>query len=393
MRYVLGCAAGGKALSAIFLLLAAGSTGRALAETELKATSLSISGIESKFIINYRWELDQSDHGFVKTDSNTPTRTTSTQINLLKLGLKGKVADNFEYYVRYDFVKPSKGKDGLDYAKVTWWATPSLGLTFGKDRVNQAGWDPKEGSVFRLTASPYVDLAGKSTGQPFASEAPVFSAQYKLGDPGVITIQLTDDVVKSSAAGVTSRAQFNKENIQPATTFEYQSQFGAIAPLLQVGSYDINHSKFYVVGLKADVAEVHTFVDYVIDNKSVQITADEKDMTVITSATWHIDYNVSQVARPFLKVISYNVKDAKTDVKGNVGFDPTKKTESAFESGAITDNALVFTIGSWLLPVGDKFRPYLAYTSKTSNFLKGSSVEETEGKTEGHIRFGVAGEF
>ena len=230
-------------------------------------------------------------------------------------------------------------------------------------------------------------------GQPFSAEAPVISAQFKLGDPGTVTIQLTDDVVKSTTAGATSRAEFNKSSQQPASTLEYQGQFAWIAPLLQIGSYDINHSKYYVVGLKADANNVHSTLDYVVDNKSVQLSADEKDTTVITSASWNIDYTVRQVVQPFLKLVSYNVKDAKVDIKGNSAFNPAKTTAPTYEPSAISDNATLYTVGAWAIPMGDTFRPYLAFTSKTAKFLKIDGSDETESKTENHIRIGVAGEF
>ena len=351
------------------------------------AVPLASATSDASFNVTYRADLDVNNHGLTPE----PTSTTRGEFSTFKLHLKGKLAPAFEYSVRYDFVKPSKGKDGLEYANVTWAATPALSFLFGKDRVNSNGWDSKEPTYTRLTTQPYAEMAGKATGQVFQSEVPLMAVKYQICEACKVTLQIFDDVTTGAAAKAT-RAQFNKASQQPASSLEYQATLGAISPLLQVMTYDINHSRLYTLGIKAKVDALRTTVDYTLDDKGVQISADEKGTTRITTLSWVLDYTLPGVARPFMRAASYNVKDAKNDIKGNVGYDAANA--STFETAPFNDNATYFTVGSWCLASGgEHFKPYIAYTAKTGKFLKSAGSDDVENKSEIHWRFGIGGEF
>ena len=237
----------------VFLLSVALSL---VASTQGHAAPLAATTSDASFNVTYRADLDVNNHGLTPE----PTSTTRGEFSIFKLHLKGKLAPAFEYSVRYDFVKPSKGKDGLEFANVSWSATPALTFLIGKDRVNSNGWDSKEPTYTRLTTHPYAEMAGKSTGQVFQSEIPLLAVKYQICEACKVTLQIFDDVTTEAAPKAT-RAQFNKARQQPAASLEYQATLGGISPLLQVMTYDNNHSRLYTLGIKAKVDALRTTVD------------------------------------------------------------------------------------------------------------------------------------
>ena len=328
--------------------------------------------------------MTHSNHGFTKESGSKPTATTNIDTQAFKLLLKGKLSDTVSFSAKYDAVKPGKSKEGLEYANVSWMAMPQLSLLAGKDRVNQGGWENKETSVYTLVNSPYVEYQNKATGMPFAKETSLFHLQFLGGDAATVTLQLVDDLVKSSA---TSRAQFNKANRQPATVLEYQGKFGMLSPLVQVGNYDLGHSRFYTLGVKAKTGDFRAILDYTMDNVKVDMTGSTKTAK-ITNLSLTGDYTIASRAKVQIKYADFNVDGPGTDVKGNNAYDATN---SSWEANALADNGQVIMLALWGQAHGQTFQPYVAAIQRSGKFLK--TAGGTESKSEMQLRLGVAGDF
>ncbi len=365
----------------LFFALAAFSA-NSFAEEQKTGVALMTGAKELNLGIQYRFDFTHHDHGFTKTDANKPTKTANIDAQALKLLLKGKATDKVSFSFKYDAAKPGKGKEGLEYANASWQVAPMFSLLVGKDRVNQAGFENKEPAVFTLVNSPYIEYAGK-TGMPFSKEAAMVAAQYMCGDVATVTLQLVDDVVKSG-----NRAQYNSANKQPAMVLEYTGKFGMVQPLLQATSYDMGYGKAYTLGVKGDMGDMKAYLDYTMDNMTVDVSGSKKT-TTISNLTLQGDYIHAKMVKVSLKYAMYNVKDAGTDKKGNKVYDATV---SNWESTALQDNGQLINLTFWHVAEGKAMQPYFGVVQQSGKFYKADGVS-TETKSAMQLRLGIAGDF
>ena len=373
-------------------------------------TNIMVGGQSAKLSTMYRSEMLMSDHGMLAKGSdhdlgeNKPTKTTNIGLNELKMGLDGQLTKDASYSILLDFVRASKGGI-IEYAKFDWWFTDMVGFSGGKLLINQGGWEFKNSIYSTMINSTYVD-SNLPLANAGAGNAAAWQVNVKAGGAGAVTLQLTDDVTRPttdktgkaiSDTKCTTHANcgFNSANKQPAWTLEYAGDFSGIKPLLQFGSYDINHSKYIVVGVGYVGMGLEAYLDYVQDSRMFQQTvgADDKKLTdTITNTSIDLAYTLPNVARPFLKYTMYNVKDAAEDSAGQK--DLKYNTYATVDSNAgLTDNSTNWALGSSFLMVGNHFRPYVALANQGGKFLKNAKDESTESKSTMMYKLGVMGEF
>ena len=365
-------------------------------------TNVMIGGQSAKLSTYYRSELNSDDHGFAKTDDNKPVKTTNISLNELKLGLDGQLTKESDYSVLLDLNFSAKARMAgatvnpeslIEVAQFNWWFTDMVGLGGGKMLINQGGWDAKRIDYSFLMSSAYTD-----GDMPFAGDAPAYALMVKAGGAGTVTVQLTDDVTNcpdaAAAKGKCSQARnagarFNDENKQPAWNFEYAGDFGGIKPLLQYGSYDINHSKYFVLGFGYEGMGLEAYLDFIQDSVSYKGGADKKYTDTHSAYTLDVAYTIPKVARPFLKYSAFNVKQA-TDADVAKMATETKVNSAA---GAFDDNNTSWALGSSFLMEGNHFRPYFALVNKSGKYAKSTTDDTAESKSDMQIKLGVMGNF
>lgn len=355
-------------------------------------TNVMIGGQSSKLSTQYRSELMNNDHGTLKDDNTKPTKTTNITLNELKIGLDGQLTKESDYSVLLDLGRANVG--GLiQTAKFNWWLTDMIGIGGGKIKINQGGWDFKNYDYSTLMGTVYTD-----TDMPLPMYAAGYELMVKAGGAGDISLQLTDDVVACTAkacAGNTDK-RFNKENKQPAWTLQYMGDFGGIKPLFQLGSYDINHSKYIALGLGYEGMGLDAYLDFIQDSRMYALTVGTEDKKFTdTHSTYTLDvgYTIAKVARPFLKYSAFNVKDATDSAVTAIATEPTSNATPTAAGTSYEDNATQWALGSSFLMEGNHFRPYFALVNTTGKFAKAVDPTTSESKSDMQIKLGVMGTF
>lgn len=371
-------------------------------------TNVMIGGQSAQLSTQYRSELLKDDHGLMKSEGYKPTQTTNILLNELKMGLAGQLTKQSDYAVLLDLNFSAKAiaagttpnPDSLiETAQFNWWFTDMVGMGGGKININQGGWDQKHADYAALMNSVYTD-----SDLPLAANAPAYQLMVKAAGAGNVTLQFTDDVVATAATqgqttATRANQRFNTANRQPAWTLEYAGDFGGIKPLVQIGSYDINHSRYYAIGLGYAAMGLDAYLDYIQDNRAFHTAAtdggDDKKLTdTHTTYTIDVGYTIPKVARPFVKYSGFNVKDAtSSDAVGVASTETKNNAQVGTSSTVFADNATQWALGSSFLMEGNHFRPYLALVNYSGKFDKGDGTDSGESKSNMMIKLGVMGEF
>ena len=363
--------------------------------------SLKIGLDEAVLTGEFRSELTWDDDGIAK-EWEKDSATTRIRLNAAKLGLTGKLNPDVEYKLKLSLLSDSwqHGKsDGLiELANATWYPMKAVGIMAGKTRVKQGGWMNID--------DDYMNIWGKSPYKmPFNKYANAFGVKLKVA--GELSFELVNDVSKSSGpddpetpevegSGSTAVAgSWNKTSKQPAFIFEYKGDFGAITPLLQVGQYDINHSRFFDVGIKAKLGMMNAVFDYLRDDRSKKKAKTsgegfEDKALVYTNLSLRLDYTIENMAKPFVWFNSFErsgEKDglgAAEDVKSN-------SVDVATGDYSFDDNAQAISVGSYFLNAGENWQPYLAIRSVSGKFPGKDGGDKT--LRNNTVGVGVIGNF
>src|SRR4051812_47643854 len=112
----------------------------ALAHTALAQDANVTTGAQSaKLDGEFRAELTYDNHGYDKATGYTPDATTTIAVQAANLRLAGNINKDTEYAFRFNLLYPVNGP--LDYGYGTHWFTKQVGLSLGKMKVAQGGWD------------------------------------------------------------------------------------------------------------------------------------------------------------------------------------------------------------------------------------------------------------
>ncbi len=324
--------------------------------------------------LEYRAGIVYDDKGLDKQEGVDPSSETLVTLNVARLRLKGSLTDNAEYYFRYDM-----GTNKMQFAKVTWWMTDLIGLTVGRDKAKQNGWETYNLGYATLVGSHYSALL------PFSIFVDTVSLHAKVA--GTLTLQLLDDQIVDDSQR--PAGEFNKTRKQPAFVLEWLGEFGGIKPLVQIGSYDLNHSMYVTLSGAMSMGELDTSLTLVQDlRKSPDPTDPKKELTdTYTSIAADGSYALGKY-RPFGKITYMDVKQ-DTNAKGNsVGVNTQGDPTFAFD-----DNGIEVNLGVFGPEQGKIVRPYVAMAYEAGTFYKLTAADKTEGKSKTSLYFGIAGEL
>jgi len=360
----------------------------------------------------FRTEWAHTTNGLGKVDTGgKDSKSSAFGVEYMKVKFGGKLNSDVDFKFQLNLLnsKWSYGNpaDLVDAAEGTWWASKMFGFTMGKSRVNQDGWNGKDGGgVANIWGkSPYVT--------PFKTYSHGLSVHMNPGDAGKVTLQLMNDITtksgpvlqtsidgKSGTNTSNRPGTWNQTSKQPAAIIEYTGEFGPISPILQVGQYDMNHSRFVDVGARFAMSDLSVTFDYLMDNYSQKVAKasgdgfESKNLT-FTDISLRTEYTMKGLAKPFLWVNSYtrsNEKDsvAADDVKANTN--PTGNVACSAVKACFDDNAMSLSVGSYILAMGDGWSPYVVYRSVSGKFFKAASADTATGSNN-TIAIGAIGSF
>jgi hypothetical protein len=388
-RHILACA-----------LLLAGSN--ALAQSDKDLVNVRSGLREAEIGGEFRTELAWDNDGINKEwEKDAPT--TKLSLKALKLNLKGRVHSNVDWNLKLNLLAESwphsKSEGLLEQAWAAWQVFPTGKITIGRTQIKQGGWSSIDDNWRAIWGkSPIV--------MPFNKYGETLSFGLKVA--GELTLQLTNDVTTSSGPddsstpvkegdGTTASAgQWNKKRKQPAVLVEYKGEFGPIQPLLQIGQYDLNHSRYISFGAKAVLGESLTLVaDWFRDDRSQKVlnaagTKHEDKALTFTNISARVQWKLAGITETFLwwnKYTRSGEKDAfgaATDVAVN-SVDPTSG------SWSWDDNSQQISVGAWALGWGDAWLPWTAVRHQSGKFTGKEGTDKTLAQLS--VAAGVASKF
>lgn len=367
------------------------ATGDAYAVETLAAKTTPAIGAE------LRTEYIHDDHGLDKLTAGKAVATSTFRITDVKISLTGEFNDATNYRLRLNMNPQAWQLGGINDRTEIAYATTRLNnhlsLSVGKDLVMQGGWDNFDQEFDAIWGtSSYL--------APFKYYAPAATLAFNQTH-GTLSLQMTNDVtttsgIGSAIAGGTNTnttnidGQWNSSRKQPAFILDYRGTYrgGLVRPLLQIGQYDANHSRFIDLGAKVTRGPLNVTFDYLIDNRSGKTSSGGEKYLTYSLTALRADYTIEGLAKPFFYLAQTNRTGEKDLFGSDIQTNPTDGADFVANVLHANDNSTIASLGATYLGFGTKFIPYLVYH-------RGSGKYDVSGDQKtGHqdsIRIGVMG--
>ena len=321
-------------------------------------TRISSTAYRSTLDLSFRGGMESRDRGYSRTDDFSPNRIEKAEVSLLRLGL-GLLGVRTEFNVELN-LNHRESEPLVHVAYIKYSANSIVTVLLGQDRLLLGGWEAKEPAVYQTFLSNYLARIGKKSGAPFPETAPALTAAVNLGEAGDLLLQATDDV---SVVRNIDTATYNKNPAQPAFMAQFAPVPRPVSPLIQIGTYDLNHSKYVVGGIKADIGRSHSTFDYTMDTRAM---AGEPDPWVqrITSVVGMISYDYKNAMRPFIKFAAFESRKEGETMDANL------RIGSCAASDCQTGNANELSVGAWFATPVTDLKPFLFFTKRSGRFLE-----------------------
>lgn len=347
-----------------------------MATAPLPANGETVSG---GLRVNVRYD----DRGLEREPTYAPTKTATFDYAAV-LAFAHAVTQR----TGFEAVADTRKEGLLEAAVIRNEAFEMLVLRAGLDYVNAGGWDQKDRGVAVLATSPYNERHmpwSKAKGTAPASgpaTAASLSATLKVRDFGAATLQILDDVV----LGEDAAARFSKNRRQPAALVEWLGSGATLAPLIQYGAYDLNHSAFGTVGVRLTLAALTVRADLIVDMRAEPNSSRKRVKTQYRSASLDATYDLG-AARIFGKFSALDVVQPGNDG----GLDHV-----ANQPGLVfDDNGHSYDLGVTYRVDGEAFAPFVAFVGTSGRFLEDAADPRGPAKTKSgrQLDFGITSRF
>ncbi len=332
-----------------------------------------------------RAELLYEDHGLETREGESKQPTTRMEVQHAALKLDGKLNESTDFAMRANFLRPI---DPLDYGFGTHWFNKMIGWSFGKMKVIQGGWDNQS-----LDSAHDVHVAGTYYGNVIFNEYETMTALH-VRAAGMLTVQVLNDKVM----GRDALASWNNSQ-HPTWIVSYKTEFGPISPMVSLGSYDDNKSRWVDAGISTTMNGLYATLDIFNRNHVVRYRDANNDnvgkANVATSITVYASYEIKGAGKPWFFFSTYDDKQAE-DKDLNLEdrqYNTTKGPAGDFTYDTWDDNGQVVGGGFDLLALGERWVPYLAMISRSGKFEDPKRAGEPESKSETNVRFGAYASF
>ncbi len=325
-----------------------------------------------KLGVEYRASIKHDDHGLEKrTGGPDPVKTTNIDLHSVKLNAEGAATKDVDYRVRFNTL------GALELGYVNLKLTPMVSFLMGRYKVREGGFEGRNYGYDTVAGSDYFGA------MPFGIYSDMAQVQLNM-DFGTISVQLLDDVV--------APAGFNTANKQPAFIVEWLGSFGDWTPLVQLGSYDMNHSMYFVVGVSGTVSGLGLSLDYVNDQRAIK--AGTKELTdTHTNINIAANYKMASFT-PWLKVSMYNVAES-TDSAARPKAAEANGLDPATGAAMFNNNGQTIQIGADCTAYGSAYVPYAAVVMHSGEFQGTDVANPAKKETLSNMtmEFGVHGKF
>jgi hypothetical protein len=319
-----------------------------------------------------RAELLHKNDGLAKDEGHPAHPTTAFEVQHAGLTLDGALSADDTVRFGFDLLHP--GVSPLDYGFFTHTFAKIVGVSIGKMRVLQGGWDNASYEDYRAHATGfYADNLVYDLNEPMAA--------VSLHAAGVLTLQILNDKV----AGTDAAASWNKTQ-HPTWVLGWQGEFGPITPLIDVGSYDNNHSRWVDAGVKTSMNGLEASLDLYNKNQVNRYTdAAGKGVgkaDVSSGITLNVSYELKGAATPWFYFSTFNDKQA-SDI-------PLNLDDHEFnEANRFDDNGQVIAVGVNVDALAKGYTPYAAVVTRSAKFESQKHPGDAQDKSELWIRAGI----
>jgi hypothetical protein len=343
------------------------------------ATSAKLGG-------EFRSELTYTDNGLMKMKGgDDPDSSTWIGVSAANVTLDGKINADTEYAFRFNLLNPrptadDPGKGPLDYGWGKHWFNKMMGFSIGRQKILQGGWDNIEGGYRKHAVGVYA------SNLVFNEYEDVIGVHLNVA--GSVTLQLANDrmVDADDKMGRVGNAAWNTTK-HPTWILGWAGNFGPIAPMFNIGSYDNNKSRWIDLGVKTDMNGLNASLD-IYQNTFTMKVADGKDnkepQNVATAVTLNVGYTIKGTATPWLYFSTYDNKQADDSKLG-------LKDSKVNSAGEWDDNGQVWGVGADLHMMGKGWSPFVAIIGRSGKWDDGAGKEET--KSDMTVKIGALGEI
>lgn len=325
-----------------------------------------------KLGVEYHGAIIHDDHGTTKrTGGADPVKTTNITLLNAKLNAEGVATKDVDYRLRFNTL------GGLELAYVNLKLTPMVSILMGKYKARQAGFEGRDYGYDTIASSDYFQFL------PFGGMYKDMAQVQLAMDFGTIALQLIDDPIGT----------FNTANKQPAMVLEWLGSFGDWSPLVQVGSYNMNHNMYFAVGVKGGVAGLGLALDYINDSKAAKDAAGKEVKNVYNNINVGVDYKLAGFT-PWLKMSMFNVVQAGTDAKENSTASAAAMAAAAAAGTTIPtenwdDNGQLIQVGANCTAFSTAYVPYGAVVMHSGKFM----TTKSESLSNMTLQVGIHGKF
>ena len=342
-----------------------------------------------------RAEMVMDDHGFfVSPGEPQPGMDSKVRMGAFHLDLDATSRADVTGRFRARFGESAANQSlSIDRASVIWKTAGILSFGVGRNAVEAGGFELTREPELRLSTSPYW---ASSRLAAFKEVADQVSIQFDLADAGMLRVQLLDDFAKPEAVMDASGPprSYNRFNMQPAAIIAYQGSEGAVVPLIQLGTYDLNHSKFVVGAVKFNLAELSLEVDHTYDMRDV-MSDSGSSINHISNTRFTAEYLFRNAMQPFITLGRLAVREDGDPISGNAPPALGGSGPAANEDDVLSDNGREVTAGIWFATPVTDLRPFLSFQYKDGEFLtdRKNLASETERRDQRVGRAGLAYRF
>lgn len=339
----------------------------------------------------FRSEFIYTDNGLTKREGYSPKATSEFAVTAANVLLQGSINDNTEYAFRFNLINTDPTQSPLDYGYGTHWFNKMVGFSVGKMTVLQGGWDNIDAGYRNHIVGAYAEnLAYPRYDNMLA---------LHLNVAGRLSLQLVNDKVVKP--GVETGASWN-QTAHPTWVLGWMGEFGPIKPLIDIGSYDNNKSRWIDVGIKTEMNGLMATLDY--HNQSVvgkeedpaDATKTLEPTNELSAITVKVAYEMKNLMTPWVYFSTFDNKQASESKLGlkDIKYNPTPDADDLNDSSKymFSDNGMSYGIGADFAMLGEGWNPFIALVSHSGKFLDTSKAgDETVTRSELQVKIGVLG--
>lgn len=339
-----------------------------------------------KLSFKFRFQITNNNNLVLDSETNKAIETSLMDFKVVKFGYRKKLSQRTDIELELNLTE-ARTENFVETLKIEFRPIRMMQVKAGLGRILEGGYEHINNDYSLNLISLYV-----AEHMPFTSGfGPVVEFHTKaFGD---LTLQITKDVTNVSEDENTNGfPYFSNQQKQPAAIVQWLGKFGRIIPLLQLGTYDINHSSFGCFGASFQLANLKATFDHTIDNRNEKVVVVTEDLPIplnhrYLNSSFKISYKLKDKITPFLRYNQFEVVQPtdtalnRSDRKGNSNLTTWDDNQVSWQVGVTADK--------W----GKGFRPYLAAGQTSGTFLTPNGENETEEKTNTLYYVGVSGTY